>query len=218
MTFHRPVHENRPMADEQRLLESTRMEFFSDGVIAIAATLLVVEISVPLVGEGELLAALRHDWPSYAAYAVSFGVIGVHWVNHHATMSRIAHVDRTLLFLNLLLLGCIAFIPFPTALVADYITEGGSNAEWAAFTYAVVLMGAAISFGLFWAYLSRHRELLTDDCEPHAPRVAVTRSVAGAGAYAVTAGLALVSAPAAVLIFFLIALSFIFAERTGGRV
>jgi uncharacterized membrane protein len=132
---------------------------------------------------------------------VSFGVIGVHWVNHHETMSRIAHVDRTLLFLNLLLLGCIAFIPLPTALVANYITEGGSNAEWAAFTYAVVLMAAAISFGLFWAYLSRHRELLTDDCETHAPRVAATRSIAGAGAYAVTACPALVSASSGVDLF-----------------
>jgi uncharacterized membrane protein len=200
--------------DARRLLESTRMELFSDGVFAIAATLLVVEVTVPAVGDGQLGKALHEAWPSYAGYAVSFAVIGVHWVNHHATMDRIANADRTLLFLNLLILGCIAFIPFPTALVADYVKEGGNNAKWAAFTYAIVLLLAALSFALFWGYLSRHRELLTDDCEPHAPRVAVTRSIAGAGAYGVTAVLALISPTVAVVFFFLIAGAFIFAERS----
>jgi uncharacterized membrane protein len=203
--------------DGRRLLESTRMELFSDGVFAIAATLLVVEVAVPVAPEGHLGRALLDAWPAYTGYAVSFAVIGVHWVNHHASMDRIANADRTLLFLNLLILGCIAFIPFPTALVADYITEGGANAKWATFTYAIVLIAAALSFALFWGYLSRHRELLTADCEPHAPRVAVKRSIAGAGAYAVTAVLALISPVVAVVFFFLIAGAFIFAERTSQR-
>ena len=76
----------------RQLLESTRMELFSDGVFAIAATLLVVEVAVPVVGEGQLGHALRQGFPAYIAYAVSFAVIGVHWVNHHASMDRIANL------------------------------------------------------------------------------------------------------------------------------
>ncbi len=152
---------------------------FSDGVFAIAATLLVIEVGVPVVGPGRLLDALQELIPSYAGYVVSFTVIGVLWVNHHATLDRVARVDRQFLFLNLALLGVVAFIPFPTALVAEYIKDGGSNARWATFTYAVVMLLSATVFACMWWYLSRHRNLLTDACEPHAPAVAVKCSLAG---------------------------------------
>lgn len=195
------------------LTSSARTEMFSDGVFAIAATLLVIDVAVPLTEEPNLLHLLLDQWASYAAYAVSFMVIGIMWVNHHGTLERVAKVNRQFLFLNLALLGCVAFIPFPTALLAEYLKEGGVNARWAAFTYALVLMLASLAFTMIWVYLGRNRGLLSEDCEPHAPRVAVQRGTAGTITYAVTAGVALLSAYVASFIFLAIAVSFIFAEH-----
>lgn len=104
--------------------ESGRVEAFSDGVFAIAITLLILEIKVP-EGAGEhLWTALGAQWPSYAAYVVSFLVIGIMWANHHTVFGYVARVDRTLLFLNLLLLLVVAALPWPTALLAEYLREG----------------------------------------------------------------------------------------------
>jgi uncharacterized membrane protein len=101
--------------------DTTRLEMFSDGVFAIAITLLVLEIRVPHVGEGEsLVVALLGLWPSYLGYAVSFLQIGVIWANHHNRFRLLERSDHVLLFLNILFLLCVAFIPFPTALLAEY--------------------------------------------------------------------------------------------------
>ena len=99
-----------------------RIEAFSDGVFAIAITLLVIEIGVPHIqGEGTTLShALLEQWPSYLGYAISFLQIGVIWANHHNRFRFIARSDHILLFLNILFLMCVAFIPFPTALLAEY--------------------------------------------------------------------------------------------------
>ena len=97
-----------------------RLEAFSDGVFAIAITLLILEIGVPHVpADGSLWRALRELWPSYLSYAISFVIIGVMWINHHNLFRDIARVDHYLLVLNLLLLMSISFLPFPTAVVAN---------------------------------------------------------------------------------------------------
>jgi uncharacterized membrane protein len=96
-------------------LSTSRTEAFSDGVFAIAATLLVLELKVPHVEPGGLWDALLEQWPSYATYVVSFLIIGIIWVNHHAVMERIRRVNRRLLFMNLVFLMVVAVIPFPTA-------------------------------------------------------------------------------------------------------
>jgi uncharacterized membrane protein len=101
-------------------VSSARLEAFSDGVLAIAATLLVLELHVPDAGQ-DLGAALLAQWPSYAAYAVSFATIGIIWVNHHALFVHVRQVDRTLLFLNLLLLMVVSLIPFPTAILGRFV-------------------------------------------------------------------------------------------------
>src|SRR5436309_13539589 len=98
-------------------MRTNRVEAFSDGVLAMAITLLILEISVPDVKGDDLLDALGHQWPSYVAYVVSFLTIGIMWVNHHALFDHIRIVDRGLLFVNLFLLLAIAFVPFPTALL-----------------------------------------------------------------------------------------------------
>ena len=105
-------------------MPKTRLEAFSDGVFAIAITLLIIEVRVPDSEAGELARDLANQWPSYAAYAVSFAIIGIIWVNHHDIFERIVTVDRPLLFLNLLLLLTVAFLPLPTALLGDYIRKG----------------------------------------------------------------------------------------------
>ncbi|TML58662.1 MAG: DUF1211 domain-containing protein, partial [Actinobacteria bacterium] len=103
-------------------METTRLETFSDGVFAIAITLLVLLFDVPDVSRGQSLAhALAHQWPSYASYAVSFVTIGIIWVNHHTLFRHIVRVDRVFLFINIGFLMTVAFLPYPTAVVARFI-------------------------------------------------------------------------------------------------
>ena len=102
-----------------------RLETFSDGVFAIAATLLVLEFSV--TSSDDLGHALLHLWPSYLAYVTSFLTIGIIWMNHHHTVSLIARIDRTMLFINNLLLLTVAFLPFPTKLVGDNLQQATAS-------------------------------------------------------------------------------------------
>lgn len=141
--------------------ETARIEAFSDGVFAIAITLLVLELKVPEdIAEGELWPRLLHEWPQFGAYLTSFLVIGIMWVNHHSMFRQIVRPDRTLLFLNLLLLLWTAMLPFPTALVSGYLAEGGANAHVAAALYSTNLTLAAIAFSLIWTYAVRGGRLL----------------------------------------------------------
>jgi hypothetical protein len=98
-----------------------RLEAFSDGVFAVAATLLVLNLKV---GSGGLAHALAKQWPHYATYVVSFLTIGIIWLNHHAQFHRIDHPDRTLMVINLFLLMFVTLIPFPTGLLADHLNSG----------------------------------------------------------------------------------------------
>lgn len=133
------------------------MEMFSDGVFAIAATLLIIDVSVDAPG-AELGAALEHSWPQYVTYAVSFLVIGTWWVNHDSHMSVVDRVDRPLLFGHIAFLACIAFIPFPTRLVAEHFRDDGLRA--AAITYGLTMTAAAICFTLIWFYAAHRRRLI----------------------------------------------------------
>lgn len=114
-------------------------------------------------GGGGLGHQLVRIWPSYAAYAVSFVTIGVMWVNHHTTLSQMARVDRAFLFINVFLLMLIAFIPFPTRLVALHVS--GAGARPAALMYGVTLTVTAVFFNLFWLYAARGRRLLRADAD-----------------------------------------------------
>jgi uncharacterized membrane protein len=149
--------------DESEHAEPTsRLEAFADGVFAIAATLLILDVNVR--GAGGLGHQLLHIWPSYVAYAVSFLTIGIMWVNHHTTMHQIARVDRTFLFINVVLLMLIAFIPFPTRLVALHVS--GAGARPAALMYGITLTVTAVFFNAFWFYAARGRRLLRADADP----------------------------------------------------
>ena len=135
----------------------TRLEAFSDGVLAVAITLLVLDLHVDAAGGGSLGVQLRHEWPSFAAYVLSFSIIGVIWVNHHALFALAARVDRALLFYNLLLLMWVTTIPFTTSTLASFLRSGGSDTRWAVVLYGSSMEGMAISFTLILAYLLRHK-------------------------------------------------------------
>lgn len=140
--------------------DTTRLETFSDGVFAIAATLLVLELGVHASSGGRLGHELVHIWPSYLAFVTSFLVIGIIWMNHHHTVSLIGRCDRTFLFLNLLLLLTVAFLPFPTKLVAQYLQGDGERP--AAFLYAGTLVLMAILHQVWWRYARGGRRLIAD--------------------------------------------------------
>jgi len=136
----------------------SRVEAFSDGIFAIAATLLVLDLGVPKP-EPTLLEGFLHQWPAYAAYATSFLTIGIIWVNHHAVLSRLHRVDRGFLFLNVVFLLFVALIPFPTKVLAHYLQSGGDDAHIAAAAYGVAMILMGISFSIL-NYYSTARGLI----------------------------------------------------------
>jgi uncharacterized membrane protein len=123
-----------------------RLEAFSDGVFAIAITLLVLDLHVPPAGSGRLGHELLAQWPSYAAYVISFFTIGIIWVNHHAAFTRLRAVDHSILIWNLALLLSVSVLPFTTSLMAEYLKES-SGEGLAAAVYAASLFFMGAVFG-----------------------------------------------------------------------
>jgi len=139
-----------------------RTEAFSDGVFAIAITLLVLEISVPLPAFANLWHGIWHEWPSYLGYVTSFLTIGGIWLAHHGIFRRLQHVNDRVMRLNLLLLMAVSFLPFPTGLVAEAIRD--RDAERAAVVfYGASLFVNAVIVGALWAAVVRDRQLLRPD-------------------------------------------------------
>jgi len=177
---------------------TTRLETFSDGVFAIAATLLVLEISVDSARGKDVGDKLLHIWPSYLAYATSFLVIGIIWINHHHTVTMIARVDRPFLFINLLLLLVVSFIPFPTRLVAQYL--GGDGERSATIAYAATLFAMAATYNLWWRYARGHRRLIGESVSDASLRAVDRAFDPGLPAYALVFVLAFFSPLASVIL------------------
>ncbi len=143
--------EELPAAAADR--ETARVEAFSDGVFAIAITLLVLELRVPAgLSAAGLRAALAAEWPSYFAFLTSFGIIGVMWINHHRIFGLMRRVDHALLVLNGLLLLGVSVVPFPTAVAAAYL--GHPGAVEAMVLYCAVGIYIALAFTALWRYAS----------------------------------------------------------------
>jgi len=181
---------------------TARFEAFSDGVFAIAATLLVLEFHV-LPG-GDLGSRLLHLWPSYLAYVTSFVTIGIIWMNHHHTCSLLGRTDRTMQFLNILLLLTIAFLPFPTKLVAQNLQNGGGE-QAAALVYAATFVLMAALHLLWWRYARNDRRLIADETPDSALRAVDRAYLPGVPMYGTVFVVAFFSPLAAVLITFAIA-------------
>ncbi len=199
----------------RREMSKARLEAFSDGVIAVAITLLALDLTVPVPGQGALLTQLDNHWPQFAAYAVSFFTIGIIWVNHHARVSLIAVVDRTLLFLNLVLLLFVVLIPFATATMATYLTSGAEDSHIAMAVYAVVLEGMALSFtAMFeWSLREGRTHIVVPPEQRHRERL---RTSIGALVYAAVFIVAFVSAPLSLALAGFTAIYYIFAPVPQG--
>jgi uncharacterized membrane protein len=174
-----------------RLTLPGRTEAFSDGVFAIAITLLVLELHVPHVN-GSLLAALGRMWPTYSAYVVSFLTIGIIWINHHALFDRLIRLDRSLLFLNLVFLMTVSVLPFPTAILSEYLLA--SQGPTAAMIYSVNMAVMGSTFGAMWLYVARRRHLLANAETTEDYTGFLLRFSAGAPIYLLAAILALFDA------------------------
>src|SRR3954447_9433881 len=158
---------------------------FSDGVLAIAITLLVLELPFDKVGDGELGHALGDHWARFAAYGLSFLGIGILWLHHHAIFSTVAHVDRTFVLLNLILLFCAAFLPYPTSLIGDYLSAGGSNARVAMLLYSGTWTLVTAAAALMCRHALRSPGLLASDVDPVGARRLFRNRAWAAGAYLV---------------------------------
>ena len=199
--------------------ETGRTETFSDGVLAIAVTLLFLDLHVPARDtlHASLAATLVGQWPAYAAYATSFLVIGIIWVNHHTVFELIGRVDRITLFLNLLLLMSVVAIPFTTALLSEYLLSGGRDARTAALVYSGVMLAMSLAFAALYTHLARHPALLADGVEPTVVRRSIVRfSAVGILLYLATLVVALFSAPLCLVAHFLIALYYCFQQIRPG--
>jgi uncharacterized membrane protein len=193
---------------------SARLEAFSDGVFAVAITLLALDLAVDGPGHGSLAHQLADHWPSFVSYVVSFFIVGITWVNHHALVDTFVKVDRKLLFLNLLLLLFVVAIPFATSTMATYLRSGGNDAHVAAALYGAVLEGMGVSFGLIFVW-SLRRDRRVVPLPAGAVRAAVLRFGLGSIAYLVAIGVAFVSAPASLVIIVLVAVYYIFEQTPG---
>jgi uncharacterized membrane protein len=191
-----------------------RFAAFSDGVLAIAITLLVLEIKVPAADQGRLWSELGRLWPSYAAFAVSFLTIGIMWVNHHNLSRRLVAVDHGLVYANLGLLATISFLPFPTAVLADYLRKGGSNEKVAAALYGVTMMAISLAFWSVWMHVRRHQEVLVQPGRGGDLNRQAINSVAALALYVAATAISFVSATAAVSVYVLVAVTFAFNRLT----
>jgi uncharacterized membrane protein len=166
-------------APERVLPESSRVEAFSDGVLAIAITLLVLDIHTTSTS-GHMGQGLLDQWPTYLAYVASFIYIGVVWVNHHALFTRIARVDGLLLWCNLGLLLPVSVLPFPTAELATAMNGGTHGDKIAALIlYAIITMAMAVSWLLVYTHLAGHPELLQTGTTPDFFKAERLRAAAG---------------------------------------
>ena len=197
--------------------DTGRIEAFSDAVFAIAITLLIIEIGVPHVGEfGSLFAELVHLWPSYLGYAISFLVIGTVWANHHNRFRLISRSDHNLLFLNVVFLMCVAFIPFPTALLSEYIRDE-THRTTAVAVYSGTLAATAVFFTLLWLYASSNYRLIDRSVDPPLLRAMTRRYILGMLLYILAFALAFVSPAASLALIVILALIFVLPEPDGSR-
>jgi uncharacterized membrane protein len=193
---------------ETRLSPTGRVEAFSDGVMAIAITLLVLDLKVPPlddVSPGGLVGALAARWPSYVAYLAAFLTIGIIWLNHRTLVDRIARFDARLHWLNLMLLLGVATLPFPTSLVAEYVQHGGSDASVATALYGLCAMIMALPWGFIWRHLADRPDLLEAGYDAAYARAEWARGSIGVPIYAAATVVALFAPLISLLLFLSIA-------------
>jgi uncharacterized membrane protein len=206
-----------PTSRTESVSETTRLEAFSDGVFAIAVTLLVLEIRLPSLPDGASLGgALGSLWPSYIGYVISFVTIGIMWVNHHAMFKYIGRVDRWFLLVNVFFLLSISFVPFPTAVLAEHLREPESRRTAAVFYGGTFVVTAAAYNAVWWTAAWKER-LLTASLNHEGVRTISRRYAMGVPGYLVATLLALVSVAASLAVHGLLAALFALPETKRQR-
>jgi uncharacterized membrane protein len=192
--------------------DTSRLEAFSDGVFAIAITLLVLEISVPESAFDDLWKGIADQWPSYLAYATSFITIGGLWLAHHGIFRRLASADGVVMRFNILLLMLVSFLPFPTKLVAEAIDR--TTAERAAVIFfGLVLLAISVVTSALWRYVARHRDLLQPYVTDEDVTAMTLLTAPSIGFYVVVVCLALLTPQVAAFGYLLIAVVAVFRQR-----
>jgi uncharacterized membrane protein len=190
----------------------SRLEAFSDAVFAIAFTLLVLEFHAPAPNV-PLKGYLTSLWPSYLAYSISFLSIGIVWANHHSMFVHISRVDRPLLFLNTMLLADVAFLPFPTQLLAQALRLG-ADLRTAAFFYGLVLTIGGLFFNGIWLYAIRQRSLMRETTSEWYLHQVKRRFLIGPASYGLATVIAL-AAPAVSLVCYAILIVYFWLPPRG---
>jgi uncharacterized membrane protein len=194
-------------------MDRSRLEAFSDGVFAVAITLLALDLTVAgPAGHGSLTNQLHEKWPAFLAYLISFFMIGIIWVNHHVLVRSIVKVDRTLLFLNLVLLLFVVLIPFATAIVADYFSRHDWDTQVAMMLYAGVFLGMSAGFGAIFEW-TLHGQRVDQPLPPERHWPARIRFLAGGLVYVAAIVIALFNDVASFVLIAAVAVYYIF-ERT----
>lgn len=168
--------------------DASRVEAFSDAVIAIVLTLMAVELlqleQLDVRHHGGLPGALAHEWPSYLAYVITFAIVGQVWLTHHNMWRYVVRVDQMLLVLNLALLLFVAAIPFTADLLSENLRGSVPDQRFTAALYAGTVVGEALFFNLSW-WWARRRHLLHPDLDPRLARAVARRFLLGPLLYVV---------------------------------
>ena len=197
-------------------LTTERISAFSDGVFSIAITLLVLNLRIPTISSnvlpsevpGELLNQLGKQWPSLLSYILSFVIVGIYWIAHHNMFHYIKRSNRPFLWINILLLMCVAFIPFPAGLLGQYPTQPISVR-----IYASSLILTNLMLSLLWWYATSNHRLVDQDIDPHFVRTVNRRNMTAPVVYLVSIGLSIISPQASLIVFFLFPLYYIFPSH-----
>jgi uncharacterized membrane protein len=207
----------RQPSERPNLRRTSRLEAFSDGVFAIAITLLVLDLAIPYTRHSEtlLLKAIGDEWPGYLGYIVSFATVGVLWLGHNAITDYLDRADTTLLRLNLLLLLFVSFLPFPTRLLSEYVST--RRAERVAVTfYGITLLVAVCLLSVLWRY-ALHARLIRPDADDEEITLLSSRLTPGIAGYVVVIILGLFAPVAAVVGYLAIAVFFLIPVHFRGR-
>jgi uncharacterized membrane protein len=193
-------------------METARLETFSDGVFAIATTLLILDVKLPT--GSSVTHGLLQIWPSYAAYAISFPTIGIMWINHHSVFRQIDRLDRTFLTISVVFLMVVAFVPFPTRVLADHLHH---DATAAAFFYGLTMTVMACMYACLWFYAAAGRRLIATDADQRVVSGISRSYIPGVPLYALAAASAFLSSWLALGLFAGIALFYVLESSLFGR-
>jgi uncharacterized membrane protein len=192
--------------------ETGRIEAFSDGVFAIAITLLVLDIDIPTSEFDDLWSAIFHEWPAYLGYTTSFLTIGGIWLAHHGIFRRLRYANNAVMRLNLLLLMAVSFLPYPTRLVSEAIRDQSAERAAAIF-YGLCLLAIGVVFSALWGAVARNRQLLKPEVTDDEVKAILVASSPSLGFYGGAIALAIVAPRAAAFGYLLIAVGGVLRVR-----